>query len=224
MIETLIGLLAFFTLISLTIARVMYFSVKKMALLPDLHHAPELAAALTAVLPPQLQQLLQDKGFEFTEAYTVHNVMLGVWCEQAAGGPARRFRFLRTATERAFEFVTAFSDHASLTTSMSRTAFLFPPRHGDFLQAFPRKSFEEVLKLHAEGEEYLMTQCRVAVSPCKLTYAEAFRNAGMKELALIRSLSVWPIRGIYWYLVKRFLLQNTPIWKQDIDRLYHLTI
>jgi hypothetical protein len=34
---------------------------------------------------------------------------------------------------------------------------------------------------------------------------------------------LWPVRGIYWFLLKRFLMLNRPIWTQNASKLYRQT-
>ena len=207
-------------LVPIVIALLTLLSVRLMSARPELLPAPELAEALRAAVSPVMRQVLQRNGFEFAEAYKFHNVELGVWLKRDANVPVRRFSFLRTNDTSTFELITEFSDNTSLTTSKSRSAFFLPRPYGGFVQSFPSKGHEELLSLHGEGERYLVEQRGVEIIPFRLTFLERFRTGAARQFALIRSTPLWPIRGIYWFLLKRFLLQNKPIWEQDLDRLY----
>src|SRR4051794_3894793 len=106
-----------FVVIFLTgIAFSVFYSVRRMLDSPLIQAAPEIAPSICGAVPPQVTGFLQSQGFDFSGAYRFHSVELGVW-EQRGGPPFRQFWFSRTVTGASYEFVTEFSDDASLTTT-----------------------------------------------------------------------------------------------------------
>ena len=206
--------------IPVAIAFATYYGVKKMAARPSLEARADLAAGLIGALPADKTSFLNANGFRFAEAYAFHLVRIGIWTRTSDQMPTQSFSYSRTATNSTYEFITEFSDDVSLTTTMSRAAFMFPRGFGGFLQSFPKASIVELWDAHLKGEAHVRSTLSLPISQCKLPYEERVSRGMTKQLAYVRSLSFWPIRGIYWFTIKRFLMSNRPIWKQDIASIY----
>jgi hypothetical protein len=202
------------------IAFTIHRSVRAMAESPEPQSKPDWADRIKAAVPPDIASFLATKGFSFTEAYGFHQVWFGIWTQKGGASPSRRFCLSRTPNGGTEEFVTDFSDDASLTTTKTRSAFVFPRVFGGFMQSFPRASIDELWDAHQRGEQYLVSEVSIPVRACRLPYLERLKQGIVQQTAYIRSLSLWPLRGIYWYLVKRFPMHNRPIWKQNISRTY----
>lgn len=215
-----IGLILLIALCLSSIAIGTYASVTTMLASPNLNPAPELEPEIRSALPVAFQAFLQSNGFEFEAVYRFNSLTLGVWCKNETSLPLRRFYISKVMTKSACEFVTQFSDDVSLTTTRTNSAFMFPRPYGAFIHSFPGAACETLWRHHLEGEGYLMTRCSVSVRECGQPMPEGFRLGLVKMLTYVTRLPLWPARGVYWFLVKRFLLQNVPIWKQNIDRLY----
>lgn len=202
------------------IALATYFSVRKMSAGPRLQPQSNLAPALLNELNPETTEFLNTHDFRFVAAYGFHSVKMGIWGRADGQLPLQNFFFSRTPTNTTSEFVTEFSDDVSLTTTKSRAAFMFPRGYGGFIQSFPTASIWELWDAHLKGEAHLRSTLKFAISECKLPYEERISRGIVKQLAYVRSLSFWPIRGIYWFTIKRFLMSNRPIWRQNIAKLY----
>ena len=196
----------------------MYAGVRAMAASPELQPRPEWASEIEAAPPRDLAAFLAANHFQFVTAYGFHLVRLGIWTQKAGARPVRRFCLSRTSAGDTYEFSTDFSDDASLTTTRTRSAFVFPRTAGGFMQSFPKMTIEQLWEAHVRGEQFLISQTSIPVRECRLSFPERERMAMSQQLASIRSKSLWPLRGAYWYLVKRFLMHNRPIWEQDLAR------
>jgi len=196
-----------------------YSSVRRMAASPQLELAPELLGEINRSIPADLSSFLLTRGFRPVEAYRFHRIRLAIWM-QPDGPPSQYFSFYRTPTQSNFEFVAGFSDDGSLTTTRGRAAFIFPRPFGAFIQSFPNSSIEQLWDLHVKGTQHLISDVSIPTRECSHSFPKGFRRSIVRQLSLIRSLPLWPVRGVYWFLVKRFLLHNRPVWKQDIARLY----
>jgi hypothetical protein len=213
--DIIIFVVIFFTGIAFSV----FYSVRRMLDSPGIQAAPEIAPSICEAVPPQVAGFLQSQGFEFSGSYRFHSVKIGVW-EQRGGPRSREFWFTRTIAGTSYEFSTEFSDEVSLTTTKSGAAFVFPRPFGSFMQSFPSASITELWDAHVRGGEYLISDCSIRTGPSRLSREERQRRGAIEQLNYIRSLPLWPLRGIYWYLIKRFLMHNRPIWKQDVAKIY----
>ena len=149
---------------------------------------------------------------------------MGVWTRISPDLPLRSFYVHKQPAGIVCEFITEFSDENSLTTTMTRAAFVFPRPFGSFIQSFPGAKPEELWRLHLEGEDYLTSKLAIRVEACQLPFLESFKRGVIQNLSHVTSIRFWFIRGIYWFLVKRFLLHNRPISNQDVSELYRLSL
>ena len=198
----------------------MWSIVRKMLSSPEPVENAACAEEVIAALPANFREFLNSEGFRFNKAYTFHASRLGVWIRISPDAPLRTFYLNKHATGIVCEFTTAFSDDMSLTTTVTRSAFLFPLRYGTFMQSFPNAKPEELWRTHLRGEDYLTSQLGVRVEECRLPFLEGFRRGVIAKLTYVTSHRLWFVRGIYWYLLKRFMLQNRPLWEQDVSKLY----
>jgi hypothetical protein len=195
-------------------------SVRRMLRSAEPQESPADAESLFSSVRREFKVLLDAEGFRFTKAYSFGATKFGIWMQIHPLVPTRTFCLLRAPGRRLYSFETAFSDEATLTTSMSRTAFLFPRAFGDFLQCFPNASPIELWSAHLRAEQYIISKLEVPVRECRLPFLEGFRHQIRRSLTYATSLRWWYLRAVYWYLLKRFLLQNRPVWQQDVAAMY----
>ena len=194
--------------------------VRTMLASPAPRENPHVAPELSHFVPEDFNRLLEAQGFRFSRAYSFHAVRFAIWVRFSADPPLRTFSVARCHGRTACEFVTAFSDHASLTTTNTRSSFVFPRPFGSFLQSFPGANAGGLLRAHLEGEDYILSQLRIVVEQCTLPFLAAFERDIIRTLSHVTSFRWWVIRGIYWYSIKRFLLHNRPLSRQNSAELY----
>ena len=211
-------LLAFILIALAGIAATMRRSVRRMLSSPaaKMRHG----AAIVASVPDHFRAFLDLEGFRFTKAYSFHNTRFGIWTRISVEPPLRLFCAFRTVGLTGGEFTTSFSDEISLTTTTTRSAFLFPRPFGKFLQSFPKATPEELWRAHLDGEDYLRSALSIKTEECRLPFLDGFQRGMVRRLSYVTSLRFWFFRSIYWYLAKRLLLLNRPIWQQDVPKLY----
>lgn len=189
---------------------------------PDAQEDAASSAELFGSLPESYRTLLESEAFRFTKAYSFHNIRFGLWIQINPDPPLRFFSLLKPqgGGPIVYEFVTAFSDDCSLTTSTTRSAFVFPRPFGSFLQSFPSCTCQLLWTAHLRGEEHLVSSLDISGKECRLTFLELFRRSVIRSLSHTTSFPFWAVRGVYWYLIKRFLLHDKPIWVQNINVTY----
>lgn len=195
-------------------------TVRKMISSPEAKEEPTAAAEIIASVPEAFQPLLESEGFRFTKAYSFHASRFGIWTRISPDPPLRLFYLSKQPSGIVCEFITLFSDKVSLTTTTTRAAFVFPRPFGSFLQSFPKAKPADLWRAHLRGEEYLTSQLAIQAREYQLSFLDGFKQDVVRKLSYVTSLRLWLLRGIYWYLLKRFLLQNRPIWKQNVSAMY----
>jgi hypothetical protein len=193
-----------------------YRIVGRMSAFPELQRRPELSSGILDVVDPRITAFLAEKGFRFSEAYQFHNLRIGIWELSGNHLPLRYLSAALSLGNITYEFITAFSDDYSLTTTRTRAAFLFPRPYGSFIQSFPNASIQQLWDLHTRGEHHLTSVLSIPVKECRFPYEQRVGAAILKQMRCIKSFPLWPVRGVYWFLLKRFLLQNRPIWNQNV--------
>lgn len=112
------------------------------------------------------------------------------------------------------DFVTLFSENRSLTTTNTRDGQFLPKAPGRYMQTFTGLSLDELLNRHAASEQFLLTQGRILERPVSWTFEEALSASLASQGAYIRSLPLWPLRAVYWFLVRKRRLHNKTIEEQ----------
>jgi hypothetical protein len=219
--EIFIGILAAIFLVGIAFA--VCKGVNNMTASSDPKERPELAPELTSAVAPNVAAFLAARGFRFANAYQFHRIRVGHWVEAGNSPPLRRLSVALSRAGTNYEFITEFSDDDSLTTTKTRAAFMLPRPFGSFLQSFPNASIEELWDLHLRGEQHLITHLSIPVKESRIPYLEAFGPGILRQMRCVKSYPLWPIRGIYWFLLKRFLMLNRPIWSQNVSKLYRQT-
>ena len=189
---------------------------------PDAQEDSASSAEILRQLPEPYRALLESKAFRFTKVYSFHRTKFGLWLQISPDPPLRFFNLLKPPGGGAavYEFVTAFSDDVSLTTTTTRSAFVFPRPFGSFLQSFPNSSPESLWTAHRQGEEHIISAVGIPVKECRIPFLEGLKQDVIRKMSHVASLPFWFIRGVYWYAVKRFFLHNQPIWRQNIRAIY----
>lgn len=215
----ILGVLATF---ALAIAIPLHGSVHRVMRSPDTYEDAGSAAELIGRLPEAYRETLESKAFRFTKAYAFHDVRFGVWLQISPDPPMRVFHLVKPVGggSVSYEFITVFSDDASLRTTTSSAAFLFPAPFGAFAQSFPSHSADALWRDHLRGEEHMLSALSIPVRECRLSFLEAFKRSNVRIVSHVTSIPFWVVRGVYWYSIKRFLLHNKPIWQQNIEATY----
>ncbi len=220
MLEALLIGGLFVLLLLAGIAFTMRATVLKMLAAPGAAEIPAAMPEMDRALPESFRRLLEAEGFEFWKAYSFHATRFGVWIKRSPAVPLRSFCLMRTGGKTSCEFGTDFSDDVSLTTTRTNAAFVFPHIHGKYGQAFPKMNAEELWQAHRRGEEYITSVLGVRAEECRLPFLESLQRGISRRMKYVMSHRLWYVRGIYWYLVKRFRLQSQPIWTQDLKKIY----
>ena len=109
------------------------------------------------------------------------------------------------------EFITRFADDTGLTTSNARDTFFLPSRAGIYKQAFLGRNYQDLLQIHTATEAYFQQVHGKKLAPKTLPLLPAMIESITRQMKHIRSLPLWPIRSVRWYLINRFTIPNRSV-------------
>jgi len=159
----------------------------------------------------------EPNGFEFQGyfALTGVNGLIAAW--QRADRPTFFCHYVLTAGNQlrtSFDFVTLFADEIGLTTGSNRDGHLMPRRPTSFLQTFSDRELEGLWAAHLETEEYLMDHGGARLVAMETSFEEAFESSIRRSAEYVGSLPLWPLRGTYWYFVRRYAWHGLTVRQQ----------
>ena len=172
---------------------------------------PAIAAA------QKLDAWMQAEGFELADC-CVLNAMQRAFI--AAWQHTDRMRYAciyQIGPQQAYDIVTLFASDMALTTGSAVDGLLLPMPPGEYGQAFPKTSLEELWSRHTQSEAYLVQNGAVVLPAGDRPFADVFLPALRRHAAYVRSLPLWPLRGTYWFFVRRNRLKNLSV-EQQVER------
>lgn len=113
------------------------------------------------------------------------------------------------------EFVTMLSNDSELTTTNAKDAQLFPPRPGNYKQTF--SGITDLGELHRKHEEalvYLVEKKGLAIAEQWKPTDQLIEEGVRKEIAYVKSLFLWQLRGTWWFFVRQNMMNNKTIAEQ----------
>lgn len=124
--------------------------------------------------------------------------------------------------ELAFDFTTCLENDYSLTTGSTASANLFPSKQGSYKQTFTISDLEELFRRHQEGVGYLKTVGGARFCTLNKPVEQYILDALHSSTDYVRSLFLWPLRGAYWYFIRRKLWHGLSIQQQHEKRMIKL--
>ncbi|MGI6418759.1 MAG: hypothetical protein ACOX1P_24190 [Thermoguttaceae bacterium] len=115
------------------------------------------------------------------------------------------------ANQRNYDMVTLFADDVHLTTGSTADGMLLPTAPGGYCQCFPKTSFQKMWQRHIEAEEYLISSGAVALSAIDRPFQEIFVESIRRQADHVQTIPFWPLRGAYWYFVRRTRLAGKTV-------------
>ena len=156
----------------------------------------------------------RGEGFEWLGGYVVEagsRVLIGAWqhAEQSV-----YFCVCCHAMGEALDLVTHFSGGVTLTTGSTKDSQLLPSPAGEFMQAFPGETHPELWDRHLLAEAFLTSKLNATAEPEDKPFDQVFTEAAHRQVDHVRSIPLWPLRAIYWFLIRRSRLAGKSIQDQ----------
>ncbi len=127
-----------------------------------------------------------------------------------------------TKTQTSFDFVTMFENDIMLTTNNKADSQMLPPAPGHYLQSFSAVSLYGQWNQHLQMENYLMDVGGALLVQNDRPFEDCFVDTIRKQVEFVRSLSLWPLRGTYWFFIRRKMRHNLSIQAQHDKSLITL--
>lgn len=158
-----------------------------------------------------LNDWAEEHGFSFLGSYQVNalgSAYVAAW-EKEDEPTYFCVYYLNQTLAR--DFVTILDGTGALTTGNSADALLFPCAPRDYKQTFPATTIQQQWDRHREALDFLKRSRDVKIRSDYATFEEAL-NAGLREpMKYVMSLFLWPLRGPYWYFLRRTKMRNLPV-------------
>jgi hypothetical protein len=211
-IEVLLGVLALMLFLVLGIAGAVMVMVSRMT-----RRGIHLTPALEQELPRDYAAMrevaawAETQGFEHVGCYIAHLLspsFLAAWRHRE-----RPTYLCLYGVQGAYhhEFVTLFEGGHLLTTASTPDSQLLPHPDGYYVQSFNGLSLDELLTRHAAAEYFLLHEGRLQQAPIARTFEDDISLALARQLAYIRHIPLWWLRGGYWFLVRKDSLHGKTL-------------
>ena len=116
--------------------------------------------------------------------------------------------------QNSYDFVTLFEDDIMLTTNNKSDSQMLPQPPGYYSQSFSRVSLDGQWNRHLEMENYLMDTGGAILVQNDKPFEDCFVNAIQRQVEFVQSQSLWPLRSIYWFYIRRHKRHNLSIQDQ----------
>lgn len=156
-----------------------------------------------------------NNGFEFVGSYyiNVHIMRPGILAWRHMDRPTFFCRY-QVGNKVSYDLVTEFSNNTSLTTGDTKDGQSLPHRPGVYMQSLSGLDLDGRWARHIESENYLMDQGQAVLEANDTNFEQAIMEAIQLQMKYLRTLSFWPLRGIYWHFVRRYIRHNKTISQQ----------
>ena len=169
--------------------------------------------------PSRAEDWARNNDFEFAGEFTMkagfQPAYIAAW--QRANRPTfLTYYSVRTkhSIQTAFDFVTKFADDVGLTTCSKADGHSLPYQAGHYVQSFSNISLDDQWYRHVEMENYLMDAGGAQLVPSDVPFADFFVDFISKQMRFVRGLWFWPLRGAYWFFVRKRLWHNKSVKTQ----------
>ena len=160
-----------------------------------------------------------SQGFDIVACSTLNamgNVLITAW--QHRERPTY-ICIYHIANQRNYDIVTRFNDDIALTTGSTADGMLLPEPPGCYTQCFPKTPLTKMWQKHAEAEEFLMGEGASLATDTK-PFAEDFVETLQEHSAHVQTIPFWPLRGLYWYVVRRGQLSGKTVQQLTVAGVY----
>lgn len=125
-------------------------------------------------------------------------------------------------TQTSYDFVTIFDGDIMLTTNNKADSQMLPQPPGYYAQSLSLTSLDDQWYQHVEMENYLMDAGGALLVQFDKPFENCLVDVIRKQVAYVQSIPGWPLRGIYWFYVRRKIRYNLTIKDQRDKGLIRL--
>jgi len=203
-----LGMVAIFLVVSL-VTYIQVRSISNPRIKPFVakkgRHDQRIEATLAA------REWAQQNEFIFVGYYLFQtNVFIAAWQRQDR---PTFFCYYLVQHKTLSDMVTIFDDEIGLTTGSRADTHFFPRSDNMYMQSFSRLGFDGFWDRHVATENYLIDHGADLVEQ-ELDFETCIVQAVRQQMQFVRKIPLWPLRGLWWFLVRRFRWHNLTIRQQ----------
>jgi hypothetical protein len=154
---------------------------------------------------------IQENGYEFMAAYHFMQTQLAAWRKR---GGVTDLVIYATQTKLAYDLVTYLRDDNSLTTSIGGEIGMFPLAKGAYKEGLDLHTLADLDTAHQGSLEILASRRGLRPSAAAPDFEENLLRSVHEQMDHVKSLPLWPLRGVYWFFVNRRRLRNRTVEDQ----------
>lgn len=173
--------------------------------------APYNAHEATAAAWAEANDFEPDLAADFHGALGPNPVRIRVWKSRYR----KTFLVAYTAEKVTYwEFVTNLREGAGLTTSNTRDSVFLPSPPGFYVQAFHGADLDAIFERHESGLIHLHERFHLTIVDRAESTAAQIVEAIARQVAHVRAIPFWQFRGVWWYVVRRSVLNGKGVADQ----------
>lgn len=171
------------------------------------------------IIPKETAEWASTNGFEYIGSYVMHFVssQADMWAWRRKDRPTFFCRYMvkvGNITKIAYDIVTEFDGDTGLTTGCTKDANFMPRPLNFCFQNFPGSTLDNLWYKHIEAENYLMDFGKAELKTEEVAFERTLTEGATKHVRYVKTLPLWPLRGPYWYFIRRYLWHNKSIKEQ----------
>ena len=167
----------------------------------------------------EARQWAQQNGFVFKGYYMFQSTaFIAAW--QREDRPMF-FCFYVVQHKTLSDLITIFDGDIGLTTGSRSDSHFFPRSEKSYMQSFSRCGFDGFWDRHVAAENYLIDHGADLVEQ-ELDFTACLVEAVGKQMQFVRQIPLWPLRGLWWFAVRKFRWHNLTIQQQREKNMIRL--
>lgn len=200
--------LGYFVLVNL----VLVLSIRKMS-----HPETLIKPRESESLPPDegFRQWVEEKGFQLETRFDFYSILgsdkpleVSAWLS-----PERDILLLlyRFGDRQWLDLVSSFDDQYALVSSDYHDALILPQPPNVMLQVFVDMAPDALYREHLKARDYLIHKFGVSPDKVDVPVTRLVTDAVRRQVAYIRSLPLWYLRGAGWKLFRGRRYRNRSV-------------
>lgn len=159
----------------------------------------------------EFSEWCNDNGFEHNKNFLFHGVINGpaLRCSAWWSKATKTWALIYISDKKTnIDFYTNFDKKISLTTASSKDSLSLPKNPRAFIQAFRKLSNDQRFLLHNDAVNEIKQKHHVNLMNERQDLFLEITESILEQMAYIKKIPFWYLRGTYWFFVRRNLKVN----------------
>lgn len=167
--------------------------------------------------PPTEETWARSHAFRFIGSFEVRMSIIRskVFSWRHETSPTFFCVYLVGDDNRDFDFVTEFENDVSLTTGSGAGGQMFSRPPTSYLETLPGRSLFDLWAAHEDSIAFLEQLGGAVVRREAPPFVESFVKACRQQMEFVSQIPFYPLRGLYWFLIRKWRFKNVSIRRQS---------